>query len=390
VSPRNFLCIVGARPNFMKMAPILTALHACPGVGTVLAHTGQHYDENLSDVFFTELGIPRPDVTLDVGSASHGVQTARVLEGCERILLDAARDGRPFERVIVVGDVNSTMAAALAAAKLGIPVAHVEAGLRSFDRSMPEEINRVVTDSVADCLLVSEPAGMDNLRREGHFDAQLHLVGNVMIDTLRRLLPAARRRDTLARWDLQPGEYGVVTLHRPSNVDNPRLLAGWAEVLVEASRDVRLVFPVHPRTRQRLEQLGLGAALAEGRIQILPPLGYLDCLALTSQARLIITDSGGLQEESTALGIPCLTARTNTERPITVEQGTSTLVGSDPQKLRSCLRAILEGRYKPGRCPPLWDGHAATRIARILTEGSLKKSRTESRHPRQVPVATLP
>ncbi len=360
-------CVVGARPNFMKMAPLLEALREYPRVQAVLVHTGQHYDENLSDVFFDELGMKRPDVHLEVGSGSHGQQAARVLERFEAVLEEAIAAGRPFDRVVVVGDVNSTMAAALAAAKLHIPVAHVEAGLRSFDRSMPEEINRIVTDTLADLLLVSEPSGIENLRREGHPPEQFHLVGNVMIDTLRRLLPQARRSTILDACGLRPGWYGVITLHRPSNVDQAATLAPVLRVLTDASRRLPLVFPLHPRTAQRIKRFGLAEELgrAAGLVQ-LPPLGYLDFLALTSQARLIVTDSGGLQEESTALGIPCLTMRPNTERPITVEQGTSTLVGSDPLRLRGAIEAVLDGRYKQGRCPELWDGRAAPRIAEVL------------------------
>jgi UDP-N-acetylglucosamine 2-epimerase (non-hydrolysing) len=265
--------------------------------------------------------------------------------------------------------VNSTLAAALAAAKLGIRVAHVEAGLRSFDRSMPEEINRIVTDSISDLLFVSEPAGVENLCREGRPKDAIHLVGNVMIDTLLRLLPAARARNTPARYGLRPGEYGLVTLHRPNNVDRPETLSRLLDVLVETSRELPLVFPVHPRTQARLDQFGLAAPLRAAKgIRRVPPLGYLDFLALTSQARVVVTDSGGLQEESTALGIPCLTARPNTERPITVEEGTSTLVDSDAARLRHYLRAVLDGTYKRGRCPELWDGKAAVRIARILSD----------------------
>jgi len=359
--------VVGARPNFMKMAPLLEALRAYPRVDAVLIHTGQHYDENLSEVFFDELGMKRPDVHLEVGSARHGEQTARILERFEAVLEEAIAGGRRFDRVVVVGDVNSTMAAALAAAKLRIPVAHVEAGLRSFDRSMPEEINRLVTDTIADLLLVSEPSGMVNLRREGHPPEHLHLVGNVMIDTLKRLLPQARRSTILDAHGLRPHRYGVVTLHRPSNVDRADTLGPILGVLAEVSRRLPLVFPVHPRTAHKIGQFGLADDLgrAAGLVQ-LPPLGYLDFLALTSQASVIITDSGGLQEESTALGIPCLTMRPNTERPITVEQGTSTLVGSDPVKLRRSVEDVLQGRYKQGRCPELWDGRAAPRIAEVL------------------------
>jgi UDP-N-acetylglucosamine 2-epimerase (non-hydrolysing) len=363
-------CVVGARPNFMKMAPLLRALETHPQVRPVLIHTGQHYDENLSDVFFRQLGMRPPDVHLEVGSGSHGSQTACVLERMEEVLQHGPSEGSRFDRVVVVGDVNSTMAAALAAVKLDIPVAHVEAGLRSFDRSMPEETNRIVTDSIADMLFVSEPAGIENLRREGHPEGQLHLVGNVMIDTLMRLLPQAQARDTLSTYGLERGCFGVVTLHRPANVDRPEALSPLLDVLVEMSARLPFVFPVHPRTRQRIEQFGLAARLGRaGRIAQLPPLGYLDCLALTSQAKAIVTDSGGLQNESTALGIPCLTVRPNTEQPITVLEGTSTLVGNDPSKLREGLEAVLGGTYKAGRCPALWDGRAAERIAGVLADG---------------------
>jgi UDP-N-acetylglucosamine 2-epimerase (non-hydrolysing) len=259
------------------------------------------------------------------------------------------------------------MATALAAVKMHIPVAHVEAGLRSADRSMPEEINRIVTDAVSDLLFVSEPSGIENLRREGHPAEELHLVGNVMIDTLLRLLPQAAKTGVLDNHGLRPGQYGVVTLHRPGNVDRPETLGPILQVLVETSRDLPLVFPIHPRTRHKIEQYGLADSLRRvPGILELPPLGYLEFLALTSQCRLIVTDSGGLQEESTAIGIPCLTLRPNTERPITVEEGTSTLVGNDPLLLMSCLRTVLDGSYKQGRCPALWDGQAAGRIAQIL------------------------
>ena len=363
----HLACVVGARPNFMKMAPLMRALEVYPRVRLVLIHTGQHYDESLSDVFFDELGIRRPDVSLEVGSGTHAEQTARVLERLEKVLRQGTPEGKRYDRVVVVGDVNSTMAAALAAVKLHIPVAHVEAGLRSFDRSMPEEINRIVTDSVSEMLFVSEPAGLDNLRREGHPEEHLHLTGNVMIDTLKWMLPKASKRDGLVRYNLKPRQYGVVTLHRPANVDSPETLSRLLGVLIDVSRDLRLVFPVHPRTRNRLDQFGLAGQLdaARGVVQ-LPPLGYLDFLSLTARCRVIVTDSGGLQEESTALGIPCLTVRPNTERPITVSEGTSTLIGNDATKLREQLAAVLSGTEKRGRCPPLWDGRAAERIARVL------------------------
>lgn len=364
---RQLACVVGARPNFMKMAPLLRALDEYPDCRATLIHTGQHYDSQLSDVFFDDLGMRRPDIHLEVGSGKHGAQTARVIEKMEEVLERGAADGRPYDRLVVVGDVNSTMAATLAAVKLGVPVAHVEAGLRSFDRTMPEEINRIVTDSLSDMLLVSEPAGLENLRREGHDDGHVHLVGNIMIDTLRRQLPAARQADVLTRLGLEPGTYGIVTLHRPSNVDRAETLGPLVEVLADISRQLKIVFPVHPRTTARLADFGLLGKIeaAPGIIQQ-PPLGYLEFLALTSQAKVIVTDSGGLQEESTALGIPCLTMRENTERPITVTEGTSTLIGSDADKLRRCLQQVMDGRYKQGRCPDLWDGKAAQRIAQVI------------------------
>jgi UDP-N-acetylglucosamine 2-epimerase (non-hydrolysing) len=353
----------------MKVAPLLRALsdeRRAQQAAVTLIHTGQHYDANLSDVFFAELEMRRPDVSLEVGSASHGVQTARVIEGMEQTLQKGTANGK-FDRLVVVGDVNSTMAASIAASKLNIPVAHIEAGLRSFDRSMPEEINRLVTDAIADLLLVSEPAGMDHLRREGHHEDELHLVGNVMIDTIFQMLPKAKRLEKPESLGLKENGYGVVTLHRPSNVDDPQVLRGLVDVLVEISSEIPLVFPIHPRTSQRVDTLELSERIeAAQNLHLLPPLGYLEFLSLTSQAKFIISDSGGLQEESTALGIPCLTMRANTERPITVDVGTSTLIGSDTDKLRFHLREILAGRYKTGRCPELWDGHAAERIADIL------------------------
>lgn len=360
-------CVVGARPNFMKMAPLLRAIHAHSHVATILVHTGQHYDSNLSDVFFEELEMKRPEISLDVGSGKHGAQTARVLERFEAVLEQGPPDGGRYDGVVVVGDVNSTMAAALAAIKLGIRTAHVEAGLRSFDRSMPEEINRIVTDAVCEQLFVSEPAGMENLRREGHPESHLHLVGNVMIDSLLHLLPRAKGRDTLARFELESANFGVVTLHRPANVDNPAILEKLVDVLVRTANDLPLVFPVHPRTFGRLREFGLLERLEKSTgILQLPPLGYLDFLCLTSQAKLIVTDSGGLQEESTALGVPCLTMRPNTERPITVTEGSSTLIGSDPELLRQGIADVLAGTYKSGKCPELWDGRSSERIAAIL------------------------
>lgn len=359
--------VAGARPNFMKIAPILRQLDERDGVETTLIHTGQHYDRNLSDVFFEELGIRKPDVSLGVGSGSHAQQTADVMVAIEKVLLESAERGEPFDRLIVVGDVNSTMAAAIAATKLHVPVAHVEAGLRSFDRTMPEEINRLVTDAISDLLLCSEPAGVENLLGEGHDESRVHLVGNVMIDTLLTQVERAKSQSTLERLGLNQGEYGVVTLHRPSNVDEKSTLSGLVAVLTEISERMPLVFPVHPRTRARIDSFGLTSSLESSpAVKILDPQGYLDFLCLTSQARVIVTDSGGLQEESTALGVPCLTMRANTERPITCDGGTGTLIGSDAEALRANLEAVLKGDYKQGVCPELWDGKAATRIADVL------------------------
>jgi len=360
-------CVVGARPNFMKVAPILRAMHGRPEFRPTLIHTGQHYDASLSDIFFAQLEMPRPDIHLEVGSGSHAVQTARVLERMEQVLSAGPGAGQAFGRLLVVGDVNSTLAATLAAAKLCIPVAHVEAGLRSHDRTMPEEINRLMTDAVADLLLVSEPDGVANLQREGHPEHEIHLVGNVMIDTLFQQLAAVQSVAQLEALGVAPHQYAVVTLHRPSNVDERDVLSRLVEVLVDVSVRLPVVFPVHPRTATRLDHWGLGQRLARApRIHVLPPLGYREFLCLTSQAKVIITDSGGLQEESTALGIPCLTMRANTERPITVTEGTSTLVGNNVDLLRQLLEDVLDGNYKQGRCPELWDGKASERIVEVL------------------------
>jgi len=365
---RRFACIVGARPNFMKMAPILRAFAAYPDTDPVLIHTGQHYDAKLSDVFFTELGIKAPEISLGVGSGTHAEQTGKLLVELERCFVEAAKRGEPFERVVVVGDVNSTMAAALAAAKLNIPIAHVEAGLRSRDRTMPEEVNRIVTDSLSDLLLVSEPEGVDNLKQEGHPSERIRLVGNVMIDTLISQVREAKQRPILKELGLEPRGYAVVTLHRPSNVDDEVTLRNLMQVLVDVSERIPIVFPVHPRTRSKLEKLGGGISAASdtGRFRLLEPLGYNDFLCLTSQSKVIVTDSGGLQEESTALGVPCLTMRENTERPITVTEGTSTLCGSDSQALAKYLSQIEAGTYKQGKCPDLWDGKAADRIVKEI------------------------
>ena len=361
------LVVAGARPNFMKVAPLLRALRERPRFEPLLVHTGQHYDEAMSDGFFRDLGIPAPEVNLGVGSGSHGAQTAEVLRRIEPVLLD----WKPAA-VVVVGDVNSTLAAALAAVKLGIPVAHVEAGLRSFDRSMPEEINRLMTDSISQWLFTSEPSGAENLRREGAAAESIHFVGNVMIDTLRAHLPRAREAAPLARLALEPRGYAVLTLHRPSNVDDPERLARLFAVLEEIHRELPIVFPVHPRTRASIEgRLGGRAP----RLRLTDPLGYLEFLGLLADARLVLTDSGGIQEETTVLGVPCLTLRDSTERPVTVTEGTNRLVGSEPEAIRSEARKILDGEARQGRIPEKWDGAAAHRIADVL-ERDLGRDRT--------------
>ncbi len=363
------LCVVGARPNFMKMAPILRALAAHePPLPSLLLHTGQHYDQAMSDQLFTALGLPHPDINLDVGSASHAVQTAEVMRRFEPAL-----DTHKPSCVIVVGDVNSTLACTLVAVKKGVPVVHVEAGLRSYDRKMPEEINRVLTDQVADRLYTTESSAADNLQREGIALERVCFVGNVMIDSLLSNRPLARRTvDTLQANRIDPavlgdgGRYGVVTLHRPSNVDDPETLRALLGVLGEVAARLPLIVVQHPRTRGNIERFGLGGLLDNERIALLPPQGYLEMLGLMSEATLVLTDSGGLQEETTALGVPCLTLRANTERPITVDEGTNTLVGSDRTAILQGVDDILQGRGKQGRIPRFWDGRASERIAADL------------------------
>ena len=358
-SPKiRVLALVGARPNFMKIAPLLRELRSRERFETTLVHTGQHYDAAMSADFFRDLGIPEPDVNLAVGSGSHAAQTAQVLVGVEDLLVEQ----RP-EALLLVGDVNSTVAASLAAAKLLIPIAHVEAGLRSGDRSMPEEINRLVTDTLSTWCFTTEPAGDANLRREGIAEEKIHQVGNVMIDTLRANQARANELDTLERLGLEAGGYALLTLHRPSNVDDRATLSGLVEVLEEIHRELPVVFPVHPRTSAAIRDL-LGGK--EPALRLLEPQGYLDFLRLMSQAKFVLTDSGGIQEETTALGVPCLTMRDNTERPITIEEGTNILVGSHPDVVRDAARKILDGKAKTGRVPELWDGRASVRIADIL------------------------
>jgi len=355
--------VAGARPNFMKLAPVLRAVSGQSRLRPRIVHTGQHYDEAMNQVFFDELGIPTPDVHLEVGSGSHGAQTARILERYEAHLLK----DRPAATV-VFGDVNSTVACSLAAVKLGVPVAHVEAGLRSFDRTMPEEINRLLTDAVSELLLVSEPSGLANLKHEGVADGKVRLVGNVMIDTLLSRLDAAREHAAAARLGLSERGYGFVTLHRPSNVDDPATLRRLVELLQELARELPLVFAVHPRTRGAADRAGFGDRLVPGqaRLVCLGPQAYLDTLSLVASARLVVTDSGGLQEESSVLGVPCLTLRENTERPVTVDLGTSRLVGNDNGRIRQAFHQVLAGDWPKGQPIPLWDGRAGERVAAEL------------------------
>lgn len=359
----DVVLVIAARPNFMKVAPILRALSAYP-VRSHLVHTGQHYDAAMSDVFLQQLGLPEPDLHLGIGSGTHGQQTARALELFEAYLL---RFNRAPAGVVVVGDVNSTIGCAFAAAKLGILVAHVEAGLRSFDRTMPEEVNRVATDAISDLLFVSEPSGIANLAREGAAPEKICFAGNVMIDTVVRELPAAGRTDLRELAAVKPGSYAFATLHRPANVDDPFKLKATTDFLMSVSEMLEVAFPVHPRTRARLGEFGLAERLnRQGRIKLLDPLGYHENLALMSQAKLVLTDSGGIQEETSFLQVPCLTLRPNTERPVTVTHGTNTVVGDDLNRAYDLVRRILAGQYKQGMPIPLWDGHAAERIAANL------------------------
>ncbi len=351
----HILHVVGARPNFMKAAPVIGAVHGRNGTRQTLVHTGQHYDNNMSDVFFEQLQLPRPDLNLAVGSGSQASQTAEVMIRFEAAVLE-----RKPDLVVVYGNVNSTVAAALVCSKLLIPVAHVEAGLRSFDRTMPEEINRLLTDQISDHLFTPSEDGNENLLREGIAKEKIHLVGNVMIDTLIRLL--AKADHCVAPRDV-PERYVLVTLHRPSNVDDLQVLQQIIGSLSEIAQNIAVVFPVHPRTRQRLTESEIDLR----GFHMLDPLPYLEFLALQRRASAVITDSGGIQEETTYLGIPCITLRENTERPITVTMGTNVIVGRDMARLRTELNTAVSGQWKSGRIPPFWDGHAGERIASILS-----------------------
>lgn len=356
----KLLLVAGARPNFMKIAPLMWELKRRPGIEAFLVHTGQHYDQRMSELFFDELHIPQPDANLEVGSGSHAVQTAEVMKRIEPLMVEQKPDA-----VIVVGDVNSTIASALTAVKLGVPVAHIEAGLRSFDRSMPEEINRILTDAISRWLFVSEPSGIDNLRREGVASERIHFVGNLMIDALLACRDRSEQSTVLEQLELSGRSYGVLTLHRPSNVDDPRIFRDLACAIDRLQQDLPIVFPVHPRTRKAL------AAWEPSRmpnLRLTDPLGYLDFMKLLSHSRLVLTDSGGIQEETTVLGVPCLTLRNNTERPATVEQGTNQLVGMDPERIIAAALDALSRPKSSGRIPEGWDGRAASRVADVLLE----------------------
>lgn len=373
----KIVIVAGARPNFVKVAPILRALdaEADARMKPILVDTGQHYDDAMAAALFADLRIPRPQYSLGAGSGSHALQTAAVMQRFEPVVL-----GERPDLVLVVGDVNSTLAGALVAAKLGVKVAHVEAGLRSFDRTMPEEINRVVTDALADLLFTTEKSANDNLAREGIASDKVYFVGNVMIDSLRWAEPLVERSFILERLGVEADAYVAVTLHRPANVDDPRRLTGMIEMLSELGRDLPVVFPAHPRTRERLSKLGMrsrletasltgvAAPMRHRGVMLIEPLGYIDFLRLSSSARLVLTDSGGVQEETTCLGVPCLSLRRDTERPVTTELGTTVLAGTDPARILMLTRKVLNAARKTAALPPLWDGHAAERIVHVLLD----------------------
>lgn len=362
----NVLNIVGARPNFMKIAPVFAEMKRRPSeFEPKIVHTGQHYDELMSKAFFDDLGMPRPDTYLGIGSGSHAAQTANIMLAFEPIIINQKPDW-----VVVVGDVNSTIACALVCSKLGVRVAHVEAGLRSFDRTMPEEINRILTDSISDLLLTPSPDGDENLKKEGVSESKIRLVGNVMIDSLLSHLELARESGIRDELNLAARDYAVLTLHRPSNVDKRVTFAPLLETLIEISRRIPIVFPAHPRTAIKIEEFGFAESIANSGVVLKEPLGYLDFLNLMSHSKLVMTDSGGLQEETTALRIPCLTLRENTERPITIEMGTNVLVGTNPDKIKQTAFEILENPdfAKDAKVPPLWDGRTAGRICDALIE----------------------
>lgn len=363
----KIMCIVGARPNFTKIAPIMRAIKdTSNNLEGFLVHTGQHYDEAMKHSFFEQLGIPEPNVDLEVGSGSHAVQTAEVMKRFEPIL-----DQEKPAAVLVVGDVNSTIACALVAAKKHVPVIHVEAGLRSYDRDMPEEINRVLTDQISDLLFTTEKSAHDNLAREGVDTDRAVFVGNVMIDTLfnnvEKAVPMAETlKSSEVELDYKESGFGLITMHRPSNVDDKEVLSLLIKSLAKISNKLPLIFPVHPRTKGQLEKFDLLDEIQKSNITLLPPLGYLHLLDFMKNAKVVLTDSGGIQEETTALGVPCITLRENTERPITVAEGTNTIVGADPEKIEQAFNEVMTTGGKGGKIPEFWDGHAAERIVEYL------------------------
>ena len=358
----KIICVCGARPNFMKIAPIMKAFKKHGGFDTLLVHTGQHYDKNMSTLFFDELNIPKPDINLEVGSGSHAVQTADIMKCFEPVVLDFKPD-----YVLVVGDVNSTIACGLVAVKLAVKLIHVEAGLRSFDRTMPEEINRVLTDSISDLLFVTEQSGLDNLKNEGVSPNRVHLVGNVMIDTLLANRSKAQESEILDKLQLAAGRYGVITLHRPSNVDDVTQFSQIIAAFEKIEQDIKLVFPIHPRTRNNINKTDLAQRIAAMKnLLLIDPVGYLDFLCLMSNAQLVMTDSGGIQEETTILGVPCMTLRENTERPITITEGTNRLVHITTEDILRHYQEIHRAGARAAGIPKFWDGKAAERIAGII------------------------
>ena len=360
----KIILVAGARPNFMKISPLMTAFAQRNGIDAMLVHTGQHYDEAMSDLFFRQLGIPEPDVNLGVGSASHAVQTAEIMRAFEPVCIEQQPDA-----VLVVGDVNSTIACGLVAVKLGVKLVHVEAGLRSFDRTMPEEINRLLTDAISDLLFCTETSGAQNLRNEGAAEEKIFLVGNVMIDTLLANRAKADASSVLEDLSLTAGGYAALTLHRPANVDDPKVLSGLLDALEKIAADMPIIFPCHPRTQKNIAALGLADRVESMTdLRIVEPMGYLDFLKLMSAASLVLTDSGGIQEETTILKVPCLTLRNSTERPITAEVGSNRLVGADPKDILAAYEDFKAGRKPPMGTPDLWDGRAAERIADVLID----------------------
>jgi len=356
--------IVGARPNFMKIAPIQREMVKHRQIHPVLLHTGQHYDEKMSKLFFEDLEMPQPDIYLGVGSGTHAQQTAKIMIEFEKVI-----EAKKPDLILVVGDVNSTAACSMVAAKMGVKIAHVEAGLRSFDRTMPEEINRIVTDALSDFLFVTEKSGMENLQREGISDKKIFFTGNVMIDSLVYFMQKAENSDILHQLRLNGQPYVLITLHRPSNVDVRENFVNLLDAFAEIEKELSIVFPIHPRSRKMMHQFGLDKKASKMKnLKLLDPIGYLDFMQLMRRAKLVLTDSGGIQEETTYLGIPCLTMRENTERPVTIEIGTNILIGSDTEKVVTETKKILRGDVKNGMIPELWDGRAAERIVNILVE----------------------